>query len=46
MMMMFYNVLQYAITIALNYDEMGNHHQRVNKVNLFIDQCNWKDINF
>ena len=22
---------QYAITIALNYDEIGNHHQRVNK---------------
>ena len=37
---------QYAITIALNYDEIGNHHQRVNKVKPFIDQYNWKDINF
>ena len=27
---------QYAITIALNYDEIGNHHQRVNKVKPFI----------
>ena len=37
---------QYAITIALNYNEIGNHHQRVNKVKPFIDQYNWKDINF
>ena len=37
---------QYAITIALNYDEIGNNHQRVNKVKPFIDQYSWKDINF
>ena len=37
---------QYAITIALTYDEIGNHHQRVNKVKPFIDQYNWKDIHF
>ena len=37
---------QYAITIALNCDEIGNHHQRVNKRMTFIDQYNWKDINF
>ena len=37
---------QYAIAITLNYDEIGNHHQRVNKVKPFIDQYNWKDINF
>ena len=37
---------QYAITITLNYDEIGNHHQGVNKVKPFIDQYNWKDINF
>ena len=36
----------YAITTALNYNEIGNHHQRVNKVKPFIDQYNWKDINF
>ena len=29
---------QYPITIALNYDEIGNNHQRVNKVKPFIDQ--------
>ena len=37
---------QYAFTIALNYNEIGSHHQRVNKVKSFIDQYNWKDINF
>ena len=37
---------QYAITIALNYDEIEKHHQRVNKVKPFIDQYNWKNINF
>ena len=37
---------QYAITIALNYDEIGNHHQRVNKVKPFVDKCDWTDINF
>ena len=31
---------QYAITIALNYDEIGNNHQIVNKVKPFIDQYN------
>ena len=41
-----YKCFQYAITIALNYDEIGNHHQRVNKVKPFIDKYNWKDINF
>ena len=37
---------QYPITIALNYNEIVNHHQRVNRVKPFIDQDNWKHINF
>ena len=37
---------QYAITIVLNYGEIGNHHQRVNKVKPFVNQYCWKDINF
>ena len=37
---------QYAIAKALNYDKIGNNHQRVNKVKPLIDQYNWKDINF
>ena len=37
---------QYSMTVALNYDEIGNPHQRVNKVKPFIDQYNWGEINF
>ena len=37
---------QYSVTVALNYDEIGNHHPRVNKVRSFMDQYNWKDISF
>ena len=37
---------QYAITIGLNYDEIENNNQRVNKVKPFIEQYNWKDIIF
>ena len=40
------NCFQCAITIALNYDEIEKHHQKVNKVKPFIDQYNWKDIKF
>ena len=40
------NHFQYAITIALNYDEMGNHHQRVNKVEPFVDKYDWSELNF
>ena len=34
------------MTVALNYDEIGNHHQRVNKVKPFIDQYNWSEIDY
>ena len=37
---------QYSVTVALNYDEIEKHYQIVNKVKPFIDQYNWKDINF
>ena len=37
---------QYAITIALNYKEIGNNHHRVSKVNPFVNQYDWADINF
>ena len=30
----------------IKLDEIGNHHQRVNKVKPFIDQYSWKDKNF
>ena len=37
---------QYAITTALNYDEIEDHYYRVKKVKPFIDKYDWKDINF
>ena len=37
---------QYAVTIALNYDEIGNHPERVSKVKPFINQYDWGEINF
>ena len=37
---------QYAVTIALNYDEIGDHHERVKKVKPFFDQYDWSEINF
>ena len=37
---------QYSVTVALNYDDIGNHHQRVNKVKPFLDKYDWSEINF
>ena len=37
---------QYAIAIALSYDEIEKHHQRVNKVKPFVNKYDWSQINF
>ena len=37
---------QYAVTIALNYDRIENHPERVSKVKPFINQSDWSEINF
>ena len=37
---------QYAVTLALNLDNINKHPQRISKIKPFIDQCNWKDIDF
>ena len=37
---------QYAVTIALNYDKIGDHPERVSKVKPFINQHDWSEINF
>ena len=37
---------QHAITIALNYDEIKKHHQRVNKVKPFVNIGDWSEIDF
>ena len=40
------NCFQYAITAALNYRNIGHHPERISKIKLFINNYNWKDIEF
>ena len=37
---------KYAITLALNLDNIDNHPEIISKIKPFIDQYNWKDIDF
>ena len=37
---------QYAITVALNYEEIKKDPQRITKIKPFINKYNWKGINF
>ena len=37
---------QYAATLALNFDNINNHPEKISKIRPFIDQYNWKDIDF
>ena len=37
---------QYTLTVALNYEQTKNHPERISKIKLFIDQYNWKEIDF
>ena len=37
---------QYAVTLALNINSIDNHPERISKIKPFIDQYNWKDIDF
>ena len=37
---------QYAVTLALNLDNIDNHPERISKIRPFIDQYNWKNIDF
>ena len=41
-----YKCFQYAATLALNLDQINKHSQRVSKIKPFIEQYNWKDIDF
>ena len=40
------NCFQYAITVALNHQEIGSHSERISKILKYIDKHNWKNINF
>ena len=37
---------QYAVTIALNYNKIGDNPERVSKVKPLINQYDWSGINF
>ena len=37
---------QYAVTLALNLDKINDHPDRISKIKPFIEQYNWKDIDF
>ena len=37
---------QYAVTLALNLDEINDHPERISKIKPFIDEYDWKDIDF
>ena len=41
-----YKYFQYAVTLALNLDRINNHPERISKIKPFIEQYNWKDIDF
>ena len=41
-----YKCFQYAITLALNYDKIDRTPQRISKIKPFIENYNWKDIDF
>ena len=36
---------QYALTAALNYEQIKSHSERISKI-IFIKQYNWKQISF
>ena len=41
-----YKCFQYAVTLALNLDKINIHPERISKIKPFIEQYNWKDIDF
>ena len=37
---------QYAVTVALNYEETESHPERVSSIKPFISKHNWEGINY
>ena len=37
---------QYAVTVALNYEQIKKDLQRISKIKPFIDQYNWEEMEF
>ena len=36
---------QYAITVALNHEQIKSHLEKISNIKLFIGQYDWKEIN-
>ena len=41
-----YKCFQYAVTLALNLDKINKNSQIISKIKPFIEEYNWKDIDF
>ena len=41
-----YKCFQYVVTLALNLDKINKNSQRISKIKHFIEEYNWKDIDF
>ena len=41
-----YKCFQYATTLALNFDKITSHPERIKKIKSFINKYNWNDISF
>ena len=41
-----YKCFQYAVTLASNLNKINGHPQRISKIKPFIEEYNWKDIDF
>ena len=37
---------EYSITAALNLEQIKSHPERISNIKPFINQYNWKEINF
>ena len=40
------NYFQYAVAVALNHEQIKIHAERISNIKPFIDQYNWKEIDF
>ena len=41
-----YCITNSALTVALNHKQIKSHSERISKIRPFIDQYNWKEIDF
>ena len=39
-------MLSVSLTVALNYEQIKDHPERISKIKPFIDKHNWKQIDF